>query len=270
MGDRADAVLVRGTGDVGSAVAVAAVRAGYRVVLHDEPAPTATRRGMAFTDAVFDGSATLAGLHARRIASLADLQSVLAAGEIPVALCPLEELLRVGGWLAIIDARMRKRMVPERQRGLAPLAIGLGPNFIAGDTVDLAIETSWGDRLGAVIAAGSTMPLDGEPQPIGGVGRARFIYAPVAGRFTTLRAIGEHVEQGAVVAMIATISLRAPLAGIIRGLTRDGIAVTEGTKVVEVDPRGNPEAAFGLGTRPKQIAEGVLRALFRARVPTAA
>jgi 2-polyprenyl-6-methoxyphenol hydroxylase-like FAD-dependent oxidoreductase len=45
-------VLVRGAGDVGSAVATVLFRAGYAVALHDEPAPAAPRRGMAFADAV--------------------------------------------------------------------------------------------------------------------------------------------------------------------------------------------------------------------------
>ena len=55
-------VLVRGAGDVGSAVAVLLYRAGYAVALHDAPQPVTPRRGMAFTDAVFDGSATLDGV----------------------------------------------------------------------------------------------------------------------------------------------------------------------------------------------------------------
>jgi hypothetical protein len=76
-------------------------------------------------------------------------------------------------WTAIVDARMRKRAVPEAQRGLAPMTIGLGPNFVAGETVDLAIETMWGDQLGAIIETGATLPLAGEPRPIGGVGRGR-------------------------------------------------------------------------------------------------
>jgi xanthine dehydrogenase accessory factor len=66
MGDRTS-VLVRGVGDVGSAVAVVLFRAGYAVALHDEAAPTAPRRGMAFVDAVFDGRATLDGLTAVRV-----------------------------------------------------------------------------------------------------------------------------------------------------------------------------------------------------------
>jgi xanthine dehydrogenase accessory factor len=108
--------------------------------------------------------------------------------------------------MALVDARMRKRAVPEKQRGLAPLTVGLGPNFVAGDTVDLAIETMWGDRLGKVIEAGATLPLAGEPRPIGGVGRARFVYAPEAGRFVTGARIGDQVEQGAVVATVGHLS----------------------------------------------------------------
>ena len=33
--------------------------------------------------------------------------------------------------------------MPEGQRGNAVVTVGLGPNFVAGETVDLAIETMW-------------------------------------------------------------------------------------------------------------------------------
>jgi xanthine dehydrogenase accessory factor len=161
---------------------------------------------------------------------------------------------------------LRKRTVPELQRGMAPLTIGLGPNFVAGGTVDLAIETMWGERLGAIIEAGSTLPLAGEPRPIGGVGRARFVYAPTGGRFETSMRIGDRVEESAVVGTIGEVGLYAPIGGVIRGLTRNGVEVAIRTKVIEVDPRGDPAAAFGLGKRPRRIAEGVLKALAKARV----
>jgi xanthine dehydrogenase accessory factor len=48
-------VLVRGSGDVGSAVAHLLLRCGHGVVLHDVERPAAPRRGMAFADAIFDG-----------------------------------------------------------------------------------------------------------------------------------------------------------------------------------------------------------------------
>jgi xanthine dehydrogenase accessory factor len=260
-------VLVRGVGDVGSAVAAVLFRSGYSVALHDEPSPATPRRGMAFTDAVFDGVAVLDGLAACRVENPPELRRMLIAGPpLPLAVWPFAEMLRAADWSAVIDARMRKRAVPEGQRGLAPLTIGLGPNFIAGETVDLAIETMWGERLGAIIEAGSTLPLAGEPRAIGGVGRARFVYAPAGGRFETDARIGDRVAENDVIATIEKVALHAPISGVIRGLTRNGVEVAIRTKVIEVDPRGDPKAAFGLGERPRRIAEGVLKALARARV----
>lgn len=255
-------VLVRGSGDVGSAVAVVLSRAGHHVALHDGPAPAAMRRGMALADAVFDGAAVLDGIAARRVATAAELRRALAGGgALPVAVWPFADALRAAPWSAVVDARMRKRDMPEPQRGLAPLTVGLGPGFVAGETVDLAVETSWGDRLGVVVAAGPTLALAGEPRPLGGVGRARFVYAPAAGRFETGARIGERVGEDAVVAAVAGVPLRAPVAGVIRGLTRPGVEVGLAAKVIEVDPRGDPAAAFGLGERPRRIAQGVLEAL---------
>jgi xanthine dehydrogenase accessory factor len=260
-------VLVRGVGDVGSAVAAVLFRAGYAVALHDEPAPAAPRRGMAFADAVFDGAAILDGLTALRVDTSVELRDALAArGVVPVTVVPFSQALDAADWSAVIDARMRKRAVPERQRGMAPLTIGLGPNFVAGETVDLAIESSWGERLGAIVEAGPTLPLGGEPRSIGGVGRARFVYALAGGRFETSAQIGDRVEENAVVATIGGVELLAPIGGVIRGLTRNGVEVALRTKVIDVDPRGDPAAAFGLGERPRRIAEGVLKALDRARV----
>jgi xanthine dehydrogenase accessory factor len=62
-------VLVRGIGDVGSALAYVLFRHGYAVVIHDGPAsPKSTR--MAFSDAVFDGSVKLDGIFACRTDTL--------------------------------------------------------------------------------------------------------------------------------------------------------------------------------------------------------
>jgi xanthine dehydrogenase accessory factor len=255
-------VLVRGAGDVGSAVAHALFRRGHAVVLHDGPAPAATRRGMAFTDAVFDGQAELAGVRATRVDDAQHLAAVMSAGAgIAVLVISLDRLLAILAPDVIVDARMRKRHHPERQRGWAPLTIGLGPNFTAGATTDLVVETQWGESLGAVLTHGTTLPLAGEPRAIGGHGRERFVYAPIAGTFATARAVGDMVMPGDVVARIDAVALTAPLGGMLRGLTRDGVPVAKGTKVVEIDPRGDEGVSEGIGERPGRIAEGVCGAI---------
>ncbi|MDQ3850895.1 MAG: xanthine dehydrogenase, partial [Actinomycetota bacterium] len=167
----------------------------------------------------------------------------------------------------LVDARMRKRTQPERQRHLAPLTVGLGPGFVAGQTTHLAIETGWGDDQGTVIASGATRGLAGEPRSFAGHARDRFVYAPAAGTLRTGAAIGQDVRAGEVVARIGDRELRAPLDGILRGLTHDGVPVEAGTKVVEVDPRGDVSAAIGIGRRPARIAAGVVHAIVRGTSP---
>ena len=260
---RALVVVVLGTNDVASAVAHRLFSAGHAVVLAEGPAPTVTRRGMAFADAVFDGEAELAGLQARRVESVAEAEALLASrAAIPVLVgwSPLD----LAGSLrpdALVDARMRKRARPETLRGLAPLTVGLGPGFAAGEQVDLAVETAWGEDLGRVITSGSTRPLEGEPREIAGHARDRYVYAPVAGVFETTRQIGELVEAGEPLARIGEAVLRAPLGGAVRGLTRSGVPVSAGTKVIEIDPRGAAGQVYGIGERPARIAEGVLAAI---------
>jgi len=258
-------ILVRGTGDIASAVAVQLFRAGYAVLLHDEPAPTALRRGMAFTDAVFDGIAMLDGIDARLVdVSPALHGALIARNSVLVTVAAFADVLASADWSALIDSRMRKRATPELQRGLAPLTIGIGPNFVAGETVDFAIETSLGERMGAIIQSGATMALAGEPESLGGAGRERFIYAPIAGCVRTAARIGAVVASGDVVATIGDVPLSAPLTGVIRGLVHADVFVTSGMKVVEIDPRGDQATAFGLGERPRRIADGVHQALTNA------
>lgn len=258
--------LIRGIGDVGSAVAHALHGAGHHVVIHDDPSPTSHRRGMAFADAMFDGHATLAGVDARKVDDMRAALELRQTGHIAVSSGSLDGLLALTRWQVLVDARMRKRIQPEDQRPLARLVIGLGPGFTVGENCHHAVETGW-DDLGTVVDTGSTAPLHGEPREILGHARDRLLYAPRAGIFTSTHRVGDAVRQGQAIAAIDDEPLTAPLTGVLRGLTRSGIRVEAGTKLVEVDPRGDPASAFGLGERPRRIAESVLRILARPPRP---
>jgi xanthine dehydrogenase accessory factor len=259
-------VLIRGSGDVGSAVAHLLLREGHAVVIHDVALPTAPRRGMAFADAIFDGACSLAGVGARRVDGMEELRAG-GPSEVLVTTLELDVVLAAVAPDVLVDARMRKRAVPEVQRALARLTIGLGPNFVAGETTDVAIETQWGDELGAVVVEGPTKALGGEPRSFEGHARDRFVYAPVGGVMCTTASIAQQVSAGEVVARIGSDELVAPLDGILRGLVHDGVPVDVGVKVVEVDPRGDLTKVFGIGPRPARIAEGVLEALAAGFAP---
>lgn len=255
-------ILVRGTGDVGSAVAHALYTAGHAVVLHDAPAPAHTRRGMAFVNALFEGKAELEGVLAKRAKTLEDLAKMADCHRaIPVVARALEDVISALQPDVLVDARMRKHEKPESQRGLAPLTIGLGPSFEAGANADVVIETAWGDELGEVSWSGRTRDLEGEPQELAGHTRDRYVYAPVDGIFGTQLDVGARVTHGQEVAHISGTPIYAPLSGCLRGITHDGAPIRKGTKIVEVDPRGLAEAVHGVGERPRLIAQGVLRAV---------
>ena len=109
--------LVRGCGDIGSAVAHALFSAGHAVVIHDVAAPGFARRGMAFTDAMFDGSAVLQGLTGRRTGDVFSVRWMLEQRqEVPLVAVDFRKLLDYLRPHVLIDARMNKRSVPERQR----------------------------------------------------------------------------------------------------------------------------------------------------------
>ncbi|MDP2711495.1 MAG: hypothetical protein Q8O56_09775 [Solirubrobacteraceae bacterium] len=253
-------VLVRGCGDIGSAVAHLLLGDGHEVVINDVALPAAPRRGMAFADAVFDGACELAGVRARRVGALAELRRP-HRDEVLVTTEELGDVVAALRPDVLVDARMRKRAQPGEQRGLAPLTIGLGPNFVAGATTDLAIETQWGDELGTVVTDGPTKPLGGEPRSFEGHARDRFVYAPAAGVMRTRAVIAQRVAAGETVATIGDEPLLAPLDGILRGLVHDGVPVDAGAKVLEVDPRGDLSKVVGIGPRPRRIAEGVAEAI---------
>ncbi|MBI2332701.1 MAG: EF2563 family selenium-dependent molybdenum hydroxylase system protein [Chloroflexi bacterium] len=254
-------ILVRGTNDVASAVAHRLFQAGYAVVMHEDSNPTVTRRRMAFADAIFDGETTLDGVQARRVESLNLRGVLLSPAFIPVMVSDLSRLVKKLRPQVLVDARMQKHKKTARQFHLASLVIGLGPNFVAGFNVHLAVETARGDDLGRVITIGKTKDLEGEPISMEGYGRDRYVYAPVAGKFSTSHEIGDAVLKGQEIAAINSTPLYAPISGVIRGITHTEVPVSLRTKVIEIDPRGKRAQVSGIGERPAQIAEGVLSAI---------
>ena len=255
-------VLIRGSGDVASAVAHRLFSLGHRVLIQEVGQPVYTRRGMAFTDAVFEGKADLQGVLAKRPSTSPDVERMLVCGRaIPVFVGSLDDALGILHPDVLVDARMYKRKLPEAQRGLAPLTIGLGPNFIAGEHADLVIETAWGEQLGQVLHYGPSLPLAGEPRPIAGLTRERFVESPYAGVFSAPVAIGAWVSAGEQVALLNEQPILAPISGYVRGICHAGVHLEKGVRLLEIDPRSEGAHFSGLGERPQRIAAAVVSAL---------
>jgi xanthine dehydrogenase accessory factor len=258
-------VLVLGGGDVGSAVAHRLFGQGMCVLLSERPRSAHARRGMAYTDALFDGTAMLEDIEARLVSDVSGVtDGWQAARYIPIITLPEDMLLRNLRFDALVDATMRRDRTPPDLRCGAEWTVGLGPGYRAGLNCTVAIETQWGPSMGAVLREGATAERRGGPRPLAGVGRERFVSAPVAGIWRTSAVLGCPVRAGEPVGCVLGTAgqfvLRAPIDGRLRGLARDGVEVHAEQRLVEVDPREPPQI-FGLGERPLAIARGVVEAL---------
>ena len=64
-----------------------------------------------------------------------------------------------------------------------------------------------------------------------------------------------------VVGYLDDNALRAPCAGVLRGVVRDGQAVAAGTTLLEIDPRGRHAQWSGIDDGNRAVARALMRTL---------
>lgn len=263
-------IIVRGGGDLATGTIHRLWSAGFPVLVLETQQPAAIRRQVAVCEAVYQGSVTVEGMTAVRIDALNAVDRVLAAGEIPVLVdqqgSSIEELQPA----VVIDAILAKKNLGTN-RNMAPLTIALGPGFSAGEDVDFVIETMRGHNLGRIIRQGFAQPNTGVPGNVGGYTKERVIHAAQSGVLYGCHAIGDFVEQGETIAVIRNETgeypVPASITGLIRGLIRDGFAVTSGFKIADIDPRKEEyHNCFTISDKARCIAGSVLELVCRYAV----
>ena len=239
------------------------VQAARKMLAQAATQPAAIRRQVALCEAVYEGETTVEGLRAVRIETLEQAQSVWAQSAVPVLVDPEGACIARAKPEVVVDAILAKRNLGTH-RDMAPLTIALGPGFVAGQDVDVVVETKRGHRLGRIIREGSAIPNTGIPGVIGGYGAERVIHAQAAGVFMNVRKIGDLVEKGETIATIRTpegaeIPVTAQIPGILRGLLRSGYPVTPGFKIADIDPRREELSnCFLISDKSRCIAGSVL------------
>ncbi|MGC8916970.1 MAG: selenium-dependent molybdenum cofactor biosynthesis protein YqeB [Thermoanaerobaculum sp.] len=269
-------ILIRGAGELGSAVAAHLWRRGFdRILLVELPFPKAVRRNVCFSEAVFDHSKTVDGVTARLVMDLGEISRVHALGDVAVTTFPLNEVLAAWPPHVYVEAAMLRRNW-GLSRELAPLVVALGPGYQAGKDCHVVVETVRGPHLGRILEEGEELPPE-PPAVIMGFSQERVIKASYRGIFHTNRRIGDRVQQGEKIGFISLLVLREDLyrgvpvdddfpivsriSGVIRGLLRDSVPVEVGDKIGDIDPRGVTDDLEHISDKAKRVAEGVLEAI---------
>lgn len=251
-------VLLRGGGDLASGAALRLHRAGFKVVITELAQPLAVRRTVCFSETVYDGQVNVEGVTARLVTP-DQLEVTLDADVIPVLVDPDANILLEArfSFSVVVDARMTKQP-PEPLPRPVLLHIGLGPGFRAGENCHAVIETRRGHTLGRVYWNGPTLPDSRHPE---GDPR-RVLRAPMDGIVTARKKIGEHCEDGEVVAVISDqLPVITPFRGVLRGIVRDGLRVHKNMKIGDVDPRDDPGYCFLVSDKALAVGGGVLEAV---------
>lgn len=252
-------IVVRGGGDLGTAAAGRLHRVGLRVLVTEKEKPTAVRRTVAFSTALYSGCIQVEELRARRATDTRSVEDAWACGAIPVVPDPDLLLARSFDPMIVLDALVAKRNL-GMSRALAPGTIALGPGFVAGIDVDAVVETNRGPNLGRVLWSGAAEPNTSSPAPVEGHTRDRVLRAPVSGMLTVVRDIPEVVSAGVLVALVGERPVHARFEGMIRGMLHDGLHVDANMKIGDIEPRLNRSLCFSMSDKALAVAGGTVEA----------
>ena len=256
--------VIRGGGDLGSGVAHALHKSGFKVLILEVEQPKAIRRKVSFAQAVFDGHTIVEGVTAVKAAAKQDIEAIWNQGCIPVYVDPEAILLNEIKADVVIDALLAKQNIGMR-KNMAPRTIALGPGFLAGKDVDIVIETNRGHNLGRLIYDGYAESNTGIPGSVQGYTEDRVLRAPRDGHIRTVLNIGDEVKKGEIICYIDNQPVQAAIDGVIRGLIMNNLQVTRDSKIGDIDPRGIKEYCFTISDKARTIGGAVLEAILSAQ-----
>ena len=249
--------IVRGGGDLATGVIYRLWKAKFDVLCLETASPLVVRRTVAVAEAVFEGEFEIEDMRAVKINSLTEWND---RSNIAVLIDPEGISIKEYSPSLVVDATMMKRY-SGTSKDMAPLVLALGPGFSAPDQVHGVIETKRGHYLGRLITNGMAIPNTKIPGMEMGYTTERLLRSPTTGYIKSVHSIGDHVEQGELIATIDNIEVRTEISGTLRGLIHPSVKVEAGLKIGDVDPRDIREHCFTITDKALAIAGGILEAI---------
>ena len=103
-------VIVRGGGDIASGTIQKLYRSGFNVLVLEIEKPTAIRRNVAFSDAIYNGEATVEGIKAIRAYNLNDINNAFKNKYIPIVVDAKGDFINKIKPFAVVDAILAKKI----------------------------------------------------------------------------------------------------------------------------------------------------------------
>lgn len=257
-------ILVRGGGEIGSAIAHRLARSHFRVCLTEVAEPLSINRGTSFSEAIYDTTKSIEGITAEKSSvSLESIYKIWRNGKIPVVIDPELSVKPVILPDVLVNAIMLERETNTKITD-APLVIGIGSGFTAGENVHMVIESNKGNNLGKALISGKSADISQKPKGINELVDEGILWSSDSGSFTSAKNIGDTVALDEIIGKIDDIPLKAPISGILRGLIRNETRVLANTKIAEIDSDSDKSICVNIRESARAIAGGVLEAIMMA------
>lgn len=253
-------ILIRGAGDLATGIASRLYGAGHRILMTEIDVPLTVRRTVALSRAVYEGYAQVENMRGVLAHDRAEAERIMEQGDVAVM---TDEKASCRDWFApdvIVDAILAKRNLGIGISD-APFVVGVGPGFTAGADCNCVVETKRGHTLGNIIWQGSAIPNTGVPGNVGGYTIERLIRAAADGKLEPRTRIGSFVRMGDIVAVTGGEPVYAQMSGIVRGMLQEGVTVTRGLKIGDIDARAEVSHCYTISDKARAIGGGVLEAV---------
>ena len=260
-------VVVRGGGELASGTIHALFRAGFRVLVLEKKEPSATRRRVAYSEAMYRGQAKVERITCYKAENLNEAKARLKKGELVMLEDPDARCVKELKPQVLVDAILSHN-TNGTNKEMAEHTIALGPGFCAGRDVDVVVETMRGHNLGRLIYEGfSARSQDIESSTVGvSANIEHLIFAPEEGTVDILSTISLMVKKGEPLAQIhtpdgRTIEMKATIDGVLRGALHRGSKVKKDQKIADIHPTMGQEECFTISDKARCVAGSVLEAV---------
>ena len=260
-------VIVRGGGELASGTIHALYRAGFRVLVLEKKEPSATRRRVAFSEAMYRGESKVERIVCHKAKNLIEARERLKKGELVMLEDPEARCVKELKPQVLVDAIL-SHSTNGTTKDMAEHTIALGPGFCAGRDVDVVVETMRGHNLGRLIYEGySARSQDIYSSTVGAsANMEHLIFAPEEGTVDILSTISLMVKKGEPLAQLhtpdgRTIEIKATIDGVLRGALHRGSKVKKDQKIADIHPTMGQEECFTISDKARCVAGSVLEAV---------
>ena len=119
-------IIVRGGGDLATGTIVKLVQSGFPVLVLETKAPSAIRRNVAFSEAVYEGWKTVENLTCFLAKDEEQAMQLLNKGKLTMLVDPEGNCISHLKPLVVVDAILATKNLGMNQ-SMAPITIALGP-----------------------------------------------------------------------------------------------------------------------------------------------